>query len=286
MPFHASVLKYSKLEENALWRSFSSAFSNQRRSYADMMLSRFPSHDVLDGSRSPKFDRKVLLTCEHASAEFPTDYRLPDQDSWLHGTHWSYDLGSRDFTMELCQELGATALIHKASRLIVDPNRPTKPYSPTLFRDTAEHKPIYFNKDLSNEEKEKRIKEYHLPYHNELRNLVKLLRPSLILSLHSFTPLYEGNIREVEVGVLYNKQESLANELNSHLRGCGYDSRINEPWSGLKGFMYAAASVETQEMKGIMLEFRQDLAVQKEWRTIMIQHLVTFLSKKFSLSSV
>lgn len=67
--------------------------------------------------------------------------------------------------------------------------------------------------ELSEQDKEERIKKYHTPYHNELRYLVNIIKPSLVLSLHSYTPEYEGNKRDIEVGVLYNMHEQPADSV-------------------------------------------------------------------------
>lgn len=55
---------------------------------------------------------------------------------------------------------------------------------------------------------------------------------------------------------------------------------MNEPWSGLEGFMFAVNSIENGGNKGIMLEFRQDLAVKLEWRSKLIKDLQSFLASE------
>jgi predicted N-formylglutamate amidohydrolase len=47
----------------------------------------------------------ILLTAEHASMRIPPEIEWPEEDKWLLGTHWSYDLGSEEITRELLSEL-------------------------------------------------------------------------------------------------------------------------------------------------------------------------------------
>jgi len=218
-----------------------------------------------------------LITCEHASLELPKGKEWPKEDNWLVGTHWSVDLGSEHLARELSSITGVPALLAKSSRLWIDVNRPLD--SPTLFRTQADGKTIHLNKDITEEEKKKRIEDYYVPYHDELKYLVKMMQPFVILSVHSFTPLYEGQKREMEVGVLYNHHEGLAKKLADFLSK-KFITRVNEPWSGKEGFMYAASSVETpnsEDIKGIMLEIRQDLLTDSKWRKKFLRQLELFI---------
>jgi predicted N-formylglutamate amidohydrolase len=63
---------------------------------------------------------------------------------------------------------------------------------------------------LSEQEKEDRLQACYYPYHRALAELQRKVMPDFILSLHSYTNNYEGQPREVEVGVLYDEDEDLA----------------------------------------------------------------------------
>jgi len=153
-----------------------------------------------------------------------------------------------------------------------------------MFRDIADGKPVMLNKEINQQEKESRIQKFYTPYHKELQYLGSIIKPALILSIHSFTPEYEGQKRTVEIGVLYNVHEQPAKLLNDHLCKLGYESRLNEPWSGKEGFMYAASSLQNDTTrKALMLEFRQDLLIQETWREKMVQHLASFFVKNSHL---
>lgn len=195
-----------------------------------------------------------------------------------------------EFTREFCELNGINGVMAKYSRLLVDVNRPLS--SPTLFRTECDGIEVDLNKNMDEIEKKQRIKMCYESYHKELSDMVKLVKPELLISIHGFdckinflfyiryTDCYEGSKREVEIGVLFNKDDSIAKPLNDHFRSAGYDSRLNEPWSGKDGYMF---SVETAasliDAKCIMIEFRQDLLTKSNWRANVATQLQSFLQK-------
>lgn len=131
-------------------------------------------------------------------------------DTDLVGSHWSYDPGAEDFTRDLSRRIASVSVLSRYSRLLCDPNRPVG--SETMFRVEADHRPVALNHPdaLTDAEREKRLQQLYEPYHAALRSAVDRIRPTMILSAHSFTPVYEGVKRTVEIGVLYNQEKDRA----------------------------------------------------------------------------
>jgi len=179
---------------------------------------------------------------------------------------------------ELTKDLNAVGLLSRYSRLLVDVNRPLS--SPTLFRDVADGKPVVLNDKITAAERAKRIKFYYRPYHTAMQRILKQHPIRLVLSIHSFTPVYEGTRRQVEIGVLFNKRSDLAESLQKHFAQSGYDARLNEPWSGKEGFMFAVDSVASDTRSCVMLEFRNDLLRDSVWRARVRSLLVAELRKQ------
>ena len=199
---------------------------------------------------------RVLVTCEHASQRLPDGLALPPADSHLLGSHWSVDLGAEECVRELLQRCASAAaglvlvgLLSRCSRLVVDVNRPVD--SETLIRTTAEGRSIQLNSQLSPHDFEDRVCRFHAPYHAKLQRLRAEFAPQAALSVHSFTPLYEGQRRELEVGVLYRRQEDAeaARLLLASLRQAGLKAELNEPWSGMRGFMHAMDSLTAAQQQ-------------------------------------
>ena len=220
----------------------------------------------------------ILITCEHASQRMPDGWSWPEEDRWLIGTHWAYDIGARTLSLELAERLGASVVLSKFSRLLVDPNRPED--SPTLFRDHAEGRPILLNtRELDDAERKRRIERLLRPYHAALDEAVKTRRAPTLVAIHSFTPIYEGTPRELEVGVLFNHDEELATRLQSSLTRAGIDAVLNQPYSGKEGLMYAIDRHATAHGRAcVELEVRQDLVVDPEF----CAHLLNLLAEFFA----
>lgn len=203
----------------------------------------------------PSGRSNIVLTCEHASDQLPVPWGA---DEWLRSMHWAIDLGIADFTRALCERLDSRAILARFSRLWIDANRPL--YSSTLFRDRADGRPVHLNSDLPDHERLARVLSCWQPYHDGVDALIEEAPARLLLSMHSFTPLYEGNVREVEIGVLFDDEDALAAEVAQRLEPFGYCVRLNEPYSGKGGMMYSCYDhAKRHGLRGLELEVRQDL---------------------------
>lgn len=225
----------------------------------------------LAGPRSSR----VLLTCEHASDRIPDGWRWHDEDAHLEGTHWAYDLGAADLTRALAAALGAPAVLSRFSRLLVDPNRAED--SPTLILGWAEGREVALNRGISEAERHRRIERLHRPYHAVVDASLAAAHAEVLFSIHSFTPVYEGSERSMEIGVLFDAESALAEAFASHLEADGFAVALNQPYSGRSGLIYAAHRHATQHgRRALELEVRQDLAVLPEVRARLASSAAAF----------
>lgn len=222
-------------------------------------VSRFPGRDdAVERLPGGGGVVPVVLTVEHASNRLPEPWRWPEADSRLVNTHWAIDLGIADFARALSAALGAPAVLARFSRLLVDANRPQG--SPTLFRDVADGEPVHLNRNLGESERARRVEGFWRPYHEAVDVMVAEHPGADVLGLHSYTPSYEGQVREVEIGVLYDRDVELGLAWAEQLHGRGFDVRLNEPWSGLAGLMYSPQTHALRHgRRAVELEIRQDL---------------------------
>lgn len=144
---------------------------------------------------------QFILSCEHASNQVPPAYHtLFQKYRHLLETHRGYDMGSAELTVFLSETLQAPAILAPWSRLLVDVNRSL--YRRTLFSEIT--------KTLSPEEKRRILAEYYYPYQQEIKKIVteQLKRGIQVfhLALHSFTPVFNGLERDVDIGILYNPE--------------------------------------------------------------------------------
>lgn len=218
----------------------------------------------------------IALTCEHASEDYPAPFERDPRDRRLIGDHWAYDLGAAELTRDLAKATGWPAVLSRFSRLLIDPNRPLD--SDTLFRDVADGQPVYLNSEASDSEKTQRIEQLYKPYHSAVDTLLSRQEVHLGFSIHSFTPVYEGSPRKVEVGVLFSKWEEEARKLRDAFEHAGFDARLNEPYSGALGLMYCV-EMHAKPLKKtcLELELRQDLAGDPEVRQRVVRVLAETL---------
>ena len=179
----------------------------------------------------------VVICCEHASNKLPPGYAWSEADKRLVHDHWAYDPGAGDCALEVAVEMRAVVLLARWSRLLVDCNRAVS--ADTLFLRTADGKPVELNVGLSDAERVSRITSFYLPFHTAVHACLAELRPSLLLSIHSFTRAYGGERREHEVGCLFSTHDDLAPLVHADFRGAGFIAGLNTPWSGREGFMHA-----------------------------------------------
>ena len=123
--------------------------------------------------------------------------------------------------------------------------------------------PLSFNADLDESEVLRRVERYHEPYHQACDRTLAACRPQTVLvSLHSFTPVWGQKVRTMDVGVLFDEAHSGddARTLESALRDEGFFTALNEPYSGANGLMYAAdRHGQRHRVRHLELELNQSI---------------------------
>jgi predicted N-formylglutamate amidohydrolase len=227
--------------------------------------------EVVRGQR----EAPAFLTCEHASQRLPAPWRWPKHDYRLIDTHWSYDLGARELTLELARELAASAVLARFSRLLCDPNRGEE--HADTFRSLADGEPVLLNTGMTPADRERRIVDYHRPFHTEVDAALAAVDAPMLFSIHTFTPLYQGEPRSVEIGVLFDREEREAHELGAVLSEQFQRVAYNEPWSGRAGLIYSAERHSQRHGRlALELEVRQDLAVDPAFRARLVPVLARY----------
>lgn len=203
----------------------------------------------------PGGDGRVLLLCDHASNAVPRDIDL-GIDPALLDLHIAIDIGAAAVTRALAAQLDAPAILASVSRLVIDLHR--EPDHAGLIPATSDGHRIPGNEGV---DRAARIARFHAPYHRLLRDQIRRQRPALILSIHSFTPQLEqgGTPRPWAVGVLYNRDTRAARPAVEWLRGQGFVTGDNEPYSGRLLNATLNRHAEAQGIPSIAIEIRNDL---------------------------
>jgi predicted N-formylglutamate amidohydrolase len=183
---------------------------------------------------NPLSERPVLLVCDHASFRFPRSLGDLGLDPFARRCHLAVDIGAGPVTERLAETLGATAVLHNYSRLVVDCNRQLM--DPSAFLEYGDGILVIGNRNLHQDEKDLRADTLYWPYHRAIDEQVQRLgalgTPPVLISIHSFTPVLNGESRPWEMGVLWDKDEATRHVFLDGLRAAGFAVGDNEPYSG------------------------------------------------------
>ena len=219
----------------------------------------------------------ALLTCEHASERLPPPHRWPEPDLRLLGTHWTHDIGARALSVDLAQALGCVAVMSRFTRLLIDPNRPEE--HPEALRTDAGGT-VHLNREVTAEDRLLRVERYHRAYHRAVDLEVKASTAPVLLAVHTFTPLYMGQRRALEAGVLFDEEEVLAARLAEALAAERLLVALNEPYSGKEGLVYSVdRHARAHARRALEIELRQDLAIMPELRERVVRAVLRALGR-------
>jgi predicted N-formylglutamate amidohydrolase len=214
-----------------------------------------------------------LLTADHAGRAIPrTLDRLGLPESELD-RHIAWDIGIAGVTERLSVALDATAVLQAYSRLVIDCNR--DPSVPSSIPEISEATAIPGNVGLSAEARTARRQAIFDPYHARIRALLDArqaaARRTVFVAMHSFTPVFKGESRAMQIGVLYNRDARLATIMLDLLRAEG-DLVVgdNAPYAVSDVTDYGVpVHAERRGLSHVEIEIRQDLIAdepgQAEW---------------------
>jgi predicted N-formylglutamate amidohydrolase len=224
-----------------------------------------------------------LLTCDHYGRALPPrlgDLGLPEGELTRH---IAWDIGIAGVADALSEHLGAHLIGQRYSRLVIDCNRP--PSAPSSIPRISEITIIPGNEALTHEEVLVRRQAVFDPYHRRIDEAIDArLRdrvPTVLVALHSFTPVYKGMARPWHIGTLYHRDTRLPPLLLQALRAePGLVVGDNEPY---------AVSDETDytipvhgEARGLMnsgIEIRQDQIAEADGQAQWAERLARILKQ-------
>lgn len=141
---------------------------------------------------------KVIVTCEHGGNQIPAEYQpLFATKADLLNTHRGYDPGSLHLAQKIAEAIGDASFFTTTSRLLVELNRSIN--NKDLFSEVT--------KSLPKKTKNEIVDQYYFPYRLGVENAINDLMTHgavLHLSIHSFTPVMNDEVRNTDVGLLYD----------------------------------------------------------------------------------
>tara|TARA_R110002096_G_scaffold97354_3_gene216988 strand:- start:3289 stop:4068 length:780 start_codon:yes stop_codon:yes gene_type:complete len=227
---------------------------------------------------NPNGASSVVLVCEHATHFIPTDFNnlglLPDDRQ----SHVAWDPGAAVVAQTLSRTLDAVLVQGVVSRLVYDCNRP--PSAPSAMPERSEIIDVPGNRDLTHIEKTARVENYYEPFRASLAAAINKQNNPIIVTIHSFTPIFHGKKRQVEIGVLHDSDTRLADALlKSAPDHTAYVIQRNEPYGPDHGVTHTLTehAISAGHMN-VMLEIRNDLIATQDQQIQMAQMIATWLA--------
>jgi predicted N-formylglutamate amidohydrolase len=229
----------------------------------------------------PRGGSPFFLTADHAGRAIPSrlgELGLPESE---RQRHIAWDIGIAAVTEMLSQALDATAVLQAYSRLVIDCNRNPgwESSTPTISELTE----IPGNRGISQSEREARRREIFLPYHQRIAELLDrraaAQRHTVLIAMHSFTPVFKSETRDVEIGILYNRDRRLPDIMLDLLRAEG-DLAVgdNAPYAITEASDYTVpVHGEQRGVPHLEIELRQDLIGDEAGRAAWAARLARLL---------
>ncbi|MBS0470486.1 MAG: N-formylglutamate amidohydrolase [Proteobacteria bacterium] len=203
----------------------------------------------------------LLFLCDHASRALPESYGSLGLDPALFATHIASDIGAAAVTRALAAHFGAPAILARWSRLLIDLNRGED--DPTLVMKLSDGSLIPGNARIGDAEIAQRIAAYHAPYHDAVDAEIDAMATAgtvpVLISMHSFTPVWKGFARPWEIGILWDRDGRLAQPLLAEFAAAGFATGDNEPYSGELENDCLWRHGTMRGLPHVLIEMRQDL---------------------------
>lgn len=242
-----------------------------------------PSYEIVGGDLAGG----IVFVCDHARNTVPEALKSLGLDKRQFERHIAYDIGVADLTRQLAGQLGVPAVLSKFSRLVIDPNRGV--LDPTLIMRLSDGAIVPGNARLSDAEIEARRVMLYDPYHHAIEDVLETARRReifpVVISIHSFTPVWKGVERPWHVGILWDKDPRFAKPLIETLIQQG-DIVVgnNQPY---RGWLDGDSMHRHGTRRGLahaLVEVRQDLIGDasgiEEWCDRLVQAIQSAMTSK------
>ncbi len=224
---------------------------------------------------------KVVLVCEHASNRIPAFLGDMGLGAEARDSHIAWDPGALAVARMMSAELSAPLVHGGVSRLVYDCNRP--PEAPGAMPVRSEDYDIPANAQMSDEERQARVHGVYDPFRQALSAVIDRNRASLelLVTIHSFTPIYHGQKRQVELGILHGVDDRFAAAMMATKAVENpYITRLNEPYSAKDG---VAHTLDVQALPNgllnVMIEIRNDLIRTPQQHATVTNCLVPWIKR-------
>ncbi len=220
-----------------------------------------PAVEIVNPAAAGRF----VIACEHAARRIPAALGALGLEAAALTSHIAWDPGALALSTRLAGLLAAPVVAARFSRLVCDVNRP--PDAPDAMPAVSEIHQVPGNRILSAADRQARAGALYQPFHAALADLLDARAragavPALV-TVHSFTPVWFGRPRAVEIGVLHDADARLADGLLAHLAtpaaADGLTLARNQPYGPADGVTHTLKRhALARGLPNVMLELRSD----------------------------
>ena len=253
-------------------------------------------------------DAALVLVCEHASSYIPFSLGDLGLSEDARYSHIAWDIGAYDLAIALSLMLDAPLIASHVSRLVYDCNRPLADSSATPA--VSERYDVPGNCSLSTQQRQQRYDEVYLPFERMLAQQIvtqsdklsadtqiskspcfeksletrPVTRPvassvasswrlPVLVTVHSFTPIYHGQTRDVEIGLLHDEESQFAIRMHEAIADLEIEAgqqqgnspgllkvELNKPYSASDGVMHTLVThARPSNLSQVMIEVNNKL---------------------------
>ncbi|WP_454701044.1 N-formylglutamate amidohydrolase [Agrobacterium burrii] len=227
----------------------------------------------------------VLLVCEHASATIPQKLGTLGLSPEVLASHAAWDPGALAVARLLSQTMDATLVYQRFSRLVYDCNRP--PESPSAMPVKSEIYDIPGNFELGEAERYARTSALYVPFHDRVNQIIAERqaagRKVVVVTVHSFTPVYHGKFRPVQIGILHDTDSRLADAMLTGAQGSVLTINRNDPYGPEDGVTHTLRLHALPDgLLNVMIEIRNDLVTNEGEQAAIAGFLHELMGKALS----
>lgn len=222
-----------------------------------------------------------MIVCEHASPHIPPEFNQLGLSDDAANSHVAWDPGALPVARRLAEDLDAVLVFGTMSRLLYDCNRP--PEAPSAIPVRSEVFDIPGNAGLTQAERAARVEHIYTPFSTALSEKITRHRDTLrlMVTIHSFTPVFHDVEREVEIGVLHGEDARFAQAMmQAKPQGAHFCIRLNEPYAAVDGVAHTLDQHGlANNLPNVMIEVRNDLIATNADQRAMAQFLTGWVKQ-------
>lgn len=230
----------------------------------------------------PDADGPFVFVCEHASNRIPIIYNNLGVKEAVQLSHAAWDIGALELSNNLSQRFDSPLIASTVSRLVYDCNR--APDSATAIVVRSEDDTVPGNLDLSDQQREQRVSAFYQPFADQLTALLEHRSmhgiETILVTVHSFTPILRGQSRKVQIGVLHDNDSRFADDiLGIAKQQTQYIVERNQPYGPDDDVTHTLTKhALPRNLRNVMLEVRNDLLLDTDSITLISDMLFSTLN--------